>query len=125
MSRCRLDLVRSCHLKANLLKKDDLASLGNKEVLSQGLSKRSDIFRPTLNEPYFLFPSLAQIRYALSAYSGKSHCFALNRICNCLQMKLKTATIAETFGLREFLIQNRDLSRRIFTWYFLHILFCL
>ena len=61
----------------------------------------------------------------MSEYSGKSHCFALNQICNCLQMKLKTPTIAETCGLRKFLIQNWDFGRRIFTWCFLHILFCL
>jgi len=72
------DLVRSCYVKANLSKIKKGTRLSKKFSL-KGFRKKV-IYYAQL----FLVPFLEQIRYALSAYSGKNHCFALNRIRNCL-----------------------------------------
>lgn len=71
------DLVRSCYVKANLSKKKGTRL--SKKFNFKGFRKKV-IYCAKL----FLVPFLEQIRYALSAYPGKNHCFALNRIRNCL-----------------------------------------
>ena len=72
------DLIRSCYVKANLSKKKK-RNYAFQEVYFKGFRKEV-IYYAQL----FLVPFLEKIRYALFADPGKNHCFALNRIRNCL-----------------------------------------
>lgn len=122
-TRSAVDSVSLQLLYESQFVKEKGASHFKKFYWSQGLSK---IWYTTSSTEWAIFPFIFwhKLNTQCLHIQVKTYCFALYRIRNCLRMKLKTSTIAtQTCGLRKFSIPDKDFGRRIFTWYFLHILF--